>query len=64
MKETTLKMREWRENSDMKAVQIYLPPYLVKRLEFASGVTGKSKSEVIRHLIRQIDLPDICRKTG
>lgn len=64
MKETTLKMREWRENSDMKAVQIYLPPYLVDRLEYASKFTGKSKSEVIRHLIRQIELPDICRKTG
>lgn len=62
MKDVASKMREWRDSTDMKAVQVYLTPKLLSRLEYACEMTDKSKSEFIRQLIREIELPDNCRE--
>lgn len=59
MKLAAKKSKEWRENSDMKAVQVYLPPHLLERLEYACERADMSKSEIIRQLIRTIEAPDV-----
>jgi len=56
------KSKEWRERSSLKALQVYLSPNLIERLDYACSVSEKSKSEIVRQLIRSLEHPDNYRK--
>jgi metal-responsive CopG/Arc/MetJ family transcriptional regulator len=61
MKEACTRIQKWRQRTDMQPLQIYLSPWLKKRLDYACEKTGLNRSELIRQLLREIADPDFCR---